>query len=88
VVLLEVPAFFQQIKKDDIKLARDWRLLTRALFEEYFDDGYVVVDFLSDAGEGRRRNFYVLEHKPTLSISQETTQLTAEDRAVIQPESH
>ncbi len=83
-VIIEIPANFQQIKQANIRLARDWRLLTRALFEEYFEDGYVVVDFLSEVKEGRRRSFYVLEHQPVLNGHGRPQQLTAEARAAIQ----
>jgi predicted metal-dependent hydrolase len=75
-VLIEIPPNFQEIKQTNIKLARDWRLLTRALFEEYFEDGYAVVDFVSEVTDSRRRSFYVLEYQPA--------RLTAEERAVIQ----
>jgi predicted GNAT superfamily acetyltransferase len=83
-VLVEIPADFQEIKQTNIKLARDWRLLTGALFEEYFEAGYVVVDFVSEVNDGRRRSFYVLEHEPALGDVRLPVQLSAEDRAVIQ----
>lgn len=84
VVLVEVPAQFQDIKQSNSKLARDWRLLTRALFEEYFEADYVAVDFLSEVIEGRRRSFYVLEHQPAFLDGDEPVVLTAEDREAIQ----
>jgi predicted GNAT superfamily acetyltransferase len=41
-----VPGNFQQLKACDLKLARDWRSHTRAIFEAYFAAGFVVVDFV------------------------------------------
>ena len=83
-VLLEVPGDFQAIRKADLKLARDWRLLTRAIFEEYFDAGYAVVDFISHVEDGQRRNFYVLEYQTISNLNRPPVQLSAADRAAIQ----
>lgn len=83
-VLVEIPAHFQEVKRANNALARDWRLLTRALFEEYFEAGYVVVDFISEMQNGRRRSFYVLEYQPAFLDGEEPARLTAEDRAAIQ----
>lgn len=82
-VLIEIPPDFQAIKQANITLARDWRLLTRALFEEYFEDGYAVVDFVSEVRDGRRRSFYVLEHSQALG-ERRLGRLTAKDRLAIQ----
>lgn len=82
-VLIEIPPDFQEIKHADIKLARDWRLLTRALFEDYFEEDYTVVDFVSEVRDGRRRSFYVLEHSPA-TADRRVARLTDEDRAAIQ----
>lgn len=84
IVLVEIPAKIQEVKQANIKLARDWRLLTRALFEEYFDQGYVVVDFVSEVKDNQRRSFYVLEHEPALEDGQRPARLKAEERAAIQ----
>ncbi|MFQ5854504.1 MAG: GNAT family N-acetyltransferase [Anaerolineae bacterium] len=83
-VLVEIPPNFQEVKQANIKLARDWRLLTRALFEEYFENAYVVVDFVSEVEGGRRRSFYVLEHQPDLSDGEGPARLTVDERAAIQ----
>jgi predicted GNAT superfamily acetyltransferase len=83
-VLVEIPPNFQEVKQANIKLARDWRLLTRALFEQYFEDGYAVVDFVSEVTDGRRRSFYVLEYQPALDSSDRSTRLSARDQAAIQ----
>ncbi|MBS1252677.1 MAG: hypothetical protein MAG451_01719 [Anaerolineales bacterium] len=83
-VLVEIPPNFQEIKEANTKLARDWRLLTRALFEEYFEDGYVIVDFISEVRDGQRRSFYVMVREPALLDSSQPAQLSAEDRAAVE----
>ena len=61
VVLLEVPSNIQEIKKIDMSLARRWRDHTRQLFEHYFDERYMVTDFVFDRrDDGRHRSLYVL----------------------------
>lgn len=60
-ILIEIPESIQKIKAANIKLARDWRLKTRELFETYFRRGYVAIDFLSEKMDGERRNFYILK---------------------------
>lgn len=61
VVLLEVPSNIQEIKKIDMSLARTWRDHTRLLFEHYFDERYMITDFVLDRrDDGRQRSLYVL----------------------------
>jgi predicted GNAT superfamily acetyltransferase len=55
-LLYEIPVNFPAIKVIDLHLARDWRLYTRQFFEDAFDSGYLVTDFVHDKG----RSFYVL----------------------------
>lgn len=43
---LETPMYFQQLKQQDLGLARAWREHSRAIFEEAFQEGYRVVDAL------------------------------------------
>ncbi len=50
-VMVPVPAAFQTIKQDDMKFALDWRLKTRAVFQELFQKGYAAVS-LERSGEG------------------------------------
>lgn len=63
ILLIEVPPEFQAIKVVSLDLARAWRALTADLFIHYFDQGYTIVDFVSDSNGDRRRNFYVLARK-------------------------
>jgi predicted GNAT superfamily acetyltransferase len=60
-LLLEIPADFQALRAADMDLALAWRLYTRNLMLNLFDQGYLVTDFvyLSDSYP---RSFYVLSH--------------------------
>ena len=60
-LLLEIPADFLALKRDDPDLALDWRLHARALFEDLFARGYLVTDFAHLPGK-HPRSFYVLSH--------------------------
>ncbi len=57
---VEVPADYQAIKSADPGLAREWRRVTRQIFEFYFAAGYAVVGFRSTLTEEGRRSFYIL----------------------------
>lgn len=59
-VLVEIPANFQAIKRHDIALAHAWRQHARDLFEACFAAGYIVTDFLHETVAGWPRNFYIL----------------------------
>ena len=47
-VLLPIPNNFQTMRSVDLPLARDWRFFTRDVFEEAFNAGYIVTDFVYD----------------------------------------
>ena len=47
-VLLPIPNNFQTMRSIDLPLARDWRFFTREVFEEAFNTGYIVTDFVHD----------------------------------------
>ncbi len=67
VVLVEIPANIQAVKQKNAALALRWREHTRQLFEESFQNAYVVTDFVRhQEGNGRWRSFYLLE-KPICS---------------------
>jgi len=57
VLLYEIPADLQTLKRRDLELARTWRLETRKVLPLYFEDGYLVTG-LFHQGE---RSFLVLE---------------------------
>jgi predicted GNAT superfamily acetyltransferase len=60
-ILVEIPANFQQLRSSDIELARTWRMHTREIFEVLFKAGYLATDFIHLPGKNPR-SFYVLSH--------------------------
>ncbi len=60
-VLVEVPADIDAIRAADMGLAQAWREHTRALFEEAFARGYMVMWFFSEIAGGARRSHYMLQ---------------------------
>jgi predicted GNAT superfamily acetyltransferase/predicted metal-dependent hydrolase len=82
--LVEIPADFQKLRKADLSLARQWRDMTRAIFETCFAAGYTVVDFLSDERNGPRRSYYVLVREPEELADGAALHLSPADRAGIQ----
>jgi len=60
VLLVEVPKFFNTIKRRDLKVARGWRDMTRDIFESYFRRGYVVTGFATSDGPNTP-NVYKME---------------------------
>jgi predicted GNAT superfamily acetyltransferase len=60
-LLVEIPADFPALKAADMGLALRWRLHTRTLFEELFEAGYLVTDFVYLKGT-HPRSFYVLSY--------------------------
>ena len=57
--LVEIPPDIQHLRQADPDLALKWRLHTRQLFTELFENGYIVTDFIYMRGESPR-SFYVL----------------------------
>jgi predicted GNAT superfamily acetyltransferase len=60
-LLVEIPAEFLSLKMADIKLALEWRMHSRAIFEALFKAGYLVTDFVRSSTEPPR-SYYVLCH--------------------------
>jgi len=61
VVLMEIPADVQGLKKEDPAGALAWRMNTRAVFQEYMNNrGMVAEAFFSEVIDGKRRSFYRL----------------------------
>ncbi len=61
-LLVEIPANFMAIRASDPALALEWRLHTRDLFEQLFQRGYLITDFVYLPGNPDGRSFYVLSH--------------------------
>jgi predicted GNAT superfamily acetyltransferase len=60
-LLVEIPAAFQHIKKQDASLALEWRIAARGAFEGAFGQGYAAVEFLRGS-DGR--GAYLLVPQP------------------------
>jgi predicted GNAT superfamily acetyltransferase len=60
-LLVEIPADIQAIRSENSDLALAWRLHTRGVFENLFNLGYLITDFVFLAGK-QPRSFYVLSH--------------------------
>lgn len=60
-LLVEIPADFQALKSVNINLALEWRMHTRTLFENLFENGYLVTDFVQSTNLPKR-SYYVLVH--------------------------
>lgn len=60
-VLVEIPANFQEIKAREMDLAVAWRLHIRETSERLFGRKYLVTDFIRNEDEGGAyRSYYVL----------------------------
>ena len=60
-LLVEIPSDFLALKQTDPALASAWRFHTRTLFEDLFQRGYLVTDFIFLPGR-HPRSYYVLSH--------------------------
>jgi len=60
-LLLEIPSDFMSLKATDRALALAWRQHTRMLFQDLFEVGYLVTDFVFLTGR-QPRSYYVLSH--------------------------
>jgi len=59
-LLLEIPTNTDDMRVRALKLARQWRLETRRMFQRAFESGRQVLDFVTTGTGGDRRAFYVL----------------------------
>jgi predicted GNAT superfamily acetyltransferase len=63
-ILVEIPAHFQALKRQNFALALRWRAHTRDLFEKLFESDFVVTDFVYHTADPQRpRSFYLLTHR-------------------------
>jgi predicted GNAT superfamily acetyltransferase len=60
-LLVEIPADFQALKAADIRLALEWRVHSRLIFETLFKAGYLATDFVLSTNMPTR-SYYVLCH--------------------------
>ncbi|MFZ0534165.1 MAG: GNAT family N-acetyltransferase [Anaerolineales bacterium] len=59
ILMVEIPADFLALKGSDLRLASDWRMHSRLIFEELFKAGYLVTDFVHST-DYPPRSYYVL----------------------------
>lgn len=63
ILLAEIPADFQRLKRLNMGLAIAWRDHTRQLFEYYFESGYQVSGFIRHIDDDHfKRSYYLLEN--------------------------
>jgi predicted GNAT superfamily acetyltransferase len=60
-LLIEIPANFLTLKAFDASLAYKWRMFTRKIFEDLFQRGYLLTDFVYMPGKFPR-SFYVASY--------------------------
>lgn len=58
-LLVEIPADWSALRAADLGLALEWRLHSRAIFEQLFAAGYLITDFIQLPGSSPR-SFYAL----------------------------
>lgn len=61
ILLVEIPADFLALKETNFDLASEWRLSSREIFENLFEGGYLVTDFVHLRGKFPR-SYYVFSH--------------------------
>jgi len=59
-LILEIPANTDEMRVCNLRLARQWRVETRRMFQRAFESGCRVLDFVTTGTGGDRRAFYVL----------------------------
>jgi len=64
-LLLEIPTNTDEMRVRALKLARQWRLETRRMFQRAFESGCRVLDFVTAGTGGDRQAFYVLSRART-----------------------
>ncbi len=63
-MLVEIPANVQNIKRADMALALQWRMHTRDIFENMFSSGFIVTDFVPHVDDrGNPRSYYLLTYQ-------------------------
>ncbi len=67
-ILVEIPADLDRMRRIDLDLARDWRLKTRDLFESLFKSGYTMTGFVHEAG----RSFHLMERADRETVLERT----------------
>lgn len=59
-ILVEIPVNYEALTRQDVDLAKAWRVHIRDVMERLLSAGYVVTDFVREQHEARDRAFYLL----------------------------
>lgn len=62
-VSIEIPTDIDELRRDDLDLARRWRVATRIAFLSALGAGYVVEDFVRFSRDSRPRGAYLLRRE-------------------------
>ncbi|MCM3080635.1 GNAT family N-acetyltransferase [Brevibacillus invocatus] len=71
---IPIPSRFQEIKKQDISLAKEWRSQTREIFQHSFQLGWTVANVIQPSDEPV--SFYALAKRDSLSLNDADTRRT------------
>jgi predicted GNAT superfamily acetyltransferase len=63
-VMVEIPTDYQGLRQSKTDLAVEWREHTRKIFEDLFEHGFLITDFIHRSGSGDEppRAYYILSH--------------------------
>lgn len=65
VILFEFPSDIQEIKLNNIELAKEWRMYSRIIFDLLFHHEYLITDFVYQKGD-HPRSYYVLSQEESI----------------------
>lgn len=68
-VIIEIPSNFIDLLKSDKQLLIQWRHETRIVFENYFNKGYIAIDFAVQKEKERIRCFHVLKREKMKNLA-------------------
>ncbi len=67
-VRVEIPWDIQPIKQKHLNAAKEWRLKIRKAFMHYLGRGYVAADFWRAEVGGKRKSYYLLVRRSSVSL--------------------
>lgn len=62
-VYVAIPKDFQGMKNADLQIAKEWRKVTRDVFQSLFEEGFQVIDFRKNTISEIPVQFYILNKK-------------------------
>ncbi|MGM9924518.1 MAG: GNAT family N-acetyltransferase [Bacillus sp. (in: firmicutes)] len=67
-ISVAVPTVFQTIKADDMALAREWRTITRSIFQSLFSSGFIIIDIQREKGEDVQHYILIKQTKVKIDL--------------------